>query len=210
MSTPLAVWSKAGRSKSGVANFVAWLAGTTGPRSGGVHQLPLPAAGRRMGSNSNWASPGWADGESGRAVTNVLRAQELFGQTGLSPRSFSNHKVVPDFPGWAKPAALTKALVQKTTCSHVDVVLARVRMCHPRACSMRHAPPSLPQHCPLPPTHSPSPSPPRSRPAFRLAFSGLTLRAELSSRPQPLVHARGIDREGERERERSEREREGG
>ena len=139
----------------------------------------------------------------------MLRAQELFGQTGLSPRSFSNHKVVPDFPGWAKPAALTKALVQKTTCSHVDVVLARVRMCHPRACSMRHAPPSLPQHCPLPPTHPPSPSPPRSLPAFLLAFSGLTLRAELSSRPQPLVHAREIDREGEREREAREREREG-
>ena len=138
----------------------------------------------------------------------MLRAQELFGQTGLSPRSFSKHKVVPDFPGWAKPAALTKALVQKTTCSHVDVVLARVRMCHPRACSMRHAPPSLPQHCPLPPTHPPSPSPPRSLPAFLLAFSGLTLRAELSSRPQPLVHAREIDKRGkERESERVNKKR---
>ena len=161
-----------------------------------------------MGSKSDWAKPailgGGADGESGRAVTNMLRAQELFGQTGLSPRPFSKHKVVPDFPGWAKPAALTKALVQKTTCSHVDVVLARVRMCHPRACSMRHAPPSLPQHCPLPPTHPPSPSPPRSLPAFLLAFSGLTLRAELSSRPQTLVHAREIDREGG-ERETRER-----
>ena len=137
----------------------------------------------------------------------MLRAQELFGQTGLSSRSLSKHKVVPDFPGWAKPAALTKTLVQKTTCSHVDVVLARVRMCHPRACSMRHAPSLAPAALPLPPTHPPSPSPPRSLPAFLLAFSGLTLRAELSSRPQPLVHAREIDREGEREREKRERER---
>ena len=114
----------------------------------------------------------------------MLRAQELFGQTGLSPRSFSKHKVVPDFPGWAKPAALTKALVQKTTCSHVDVVLARVRMCHPRACSMRHAPPSLPQHCPsLPPTRLPLPLLAPFPPSFLLSRGLMLMMMKLEQVP---------------------------